>query len=182
MSADAKAEAFCDVLEIPSIARTPRNKKSEKKGVLARTRFALGFATVPFGLALGHVDQAEAAFRVCNQSVTLYNVAIGAEIDKKFATEGWWTLPGNTCVTPIKEDLSDLKLRYVYIYATTATGDSAFEGNWDMCVDTKRFKIEKVQDQPWDCWVRGFVQAKFKEVDTGDTGSWTVFIRPDDKP
>ncbi|WP_348536016.1 DUF1036 domain-containing protein [Labrys sp. LIt4] len=141
-----------------------------------------GFATVPLGLILAHGGQAEAAFRVCNQSVTLYNVAIGAEIDKKFATEGWWTLPGNTCVTPIKEDLTDLKLRYVYIYATTATGDSAFEGNWDMCVDTKRFKIEKVQDQPWDCWVRGLVQAKFKEVDTGDTGSWTVFIRPDDKP
>ncbi|MDT3381443.1 DUF1036 domain-containing protein [Labrys portucalensis] len=182
MSADAKAVAFCDVLDMPSIAKTRRNKKSEKKGVLARTRLALGFAMVPFGLVWGHVDRAEAAFRVCNQSVTLYNVAIGAEIDKKFATEGWWTLPGNTCVTPIKEDLADLKLRYVYIYATTATGDSAFEGNWDMCVDTKRFKIEKVQDQPWDCWVRGFVQAKFKEVDTGDTGSWTVFIRPDDKP
>jgi uncharacterized membrane protein len=137
----------------------------------------LGLALVPFGLSLAWGGEARAAFRVCNQSVTLYNVAIGAEINEKFATEGWWTLPGNTCVTPIKEDLATLKLRYVYIYATTATGDSAFEGNWEMCVDTKRFKIEKIADQPWDCWVRGFVQAKFKEIDTGTTGSWTVFIK-----
>jgi uncharacterized membrane protein len=135
-----------------------------------------GLAMVVFGLFLVQDGNAQAAFKVCNQSVTLYNVAIGAEIDDKFTTEGWWTLPASTCVTPIKEDLDVLKLRYVYIYATTATGDSAFEGNWDMCVDTKRFKIEKVQDQPWDCWVRGFVQAKFKEIDTGNASSWTVFI------
>jgi uncharacterized membrane protein len=137
----------------------------------------LGLATIQVGLFLVQDSNAQAAFKVCNQSVTLYNVAIGAQIDDKFRTEGWWTLPASTCVTPIKEDLDVLKLRYVYIYATTATGDSAFEGNWDMCVDTKRFEIEKVQDQPWDCWVRGFVQAKFKEIDTGNASSWTVFIR-----
>ncbi|WP_158554885.1 DUF1036 domain-containing protein [Methylovirgula sp. 4M-Z18] len=136
-----------------------------------------GFAMALFGTFLGQHGAAYAAFKVCNQSVSLYNVAIGAEINNKFSTEGWWILPANTCITPIHEDLSALKLRYVYIYATTATGESAFEGNWDMCVDTKRFKIEKDQNQPWDCWVRGFEQVKFKEIDTGDSNSWTIFIR-----
>lgn len=134
-------------------------------------------AAILAGIVLAHCPTAQAAFKVCNQSVTLYNVAIGAEIGGKFATEGWWLLPANSCVIPIKEDLDALRLRYVYVYASNATGDSAFEGEWDMCVDTKRFKVERVQGQPWDCWVRGLVQVKFKEIDTGNTSSWTVFIQ-----
>ena len=122
-------------------------------------------------------DSARAEFKVCNQSVGLYNIAIGAEIDRKFHTEGWWTVPASGCVTPIKEDLDQLKLKYVYLYATTLNGDSAFDGNWEMCVDTRRFKIEKITDQPWNCWVRGFQQVKFKEIDTGTAKSWTVFLR-----
>jgi uncharacterized membrane protein len=142
----------------------------------ARSRMRL-FACLLFAGVLGPNGGAEAAFKVCNQSIALYNVAIGAEIGRKFSTEGWWTLPANSCVTPIKEDLDALKLRYVYIYATTVTGESAFAGNWDMCVDTRRFKIDKIPDQPWNCWVRGFEQAKFKEIDTGNAKSWTVFVR-----
>ena len=124
-----------------------------------------------------HGAPALAAFKVCNQSIVIYNVAIGAEISQKFHTEGWWTLPPNSCVTPIKEDLDALKLKYVYVYATTFTGESAFEGNWDMCVDSRRFKIARIPDQPWNCWVRGFLEAKFKEIDTGNAKSWTVFVR-----
>lgn len=118
-----------------------------------------------------------AAFKVCNQSIALYNIAVGAEINQKFNTEGWWTLPANSCVTPIKEDLTDLKIRYIYLYATTVTGESAFEGEWDMCVDTKRFKIPKIPGESWNCWVRGFQAAKFQEINTGDAKSWTVFVR-----
>jgi uncharacterized membrane protein len=120
---------------------------------------------------------ANAAFKICNQSAALYNVAIGAEIEQRFHTEGWWTLPSDTCVTPIKEDLDALKLRYVYVYATTVTGDSAFAGDWPMCIDSKRFRIEKIQGQPWNCWVRGFEFARFKEIDTGQAKSWTLFVR-----
>lgn len=128
-------------------------------------------------LAAAPLPPAHAAFRICNQSAALYNVAIGAEIDQSFHTEGWWTLPADNCVTPIKEDLDALKLKYVYVYATTVTGESAFAGDWPMCVDTKRFRIEKIQGEPWNCWVRGFESAKFKEVDTGDAKSWTLFVR-----
>jgi uncharacterized membrane protein len=134
-----------------------------------------GFAAMLLGLFLVSASEARAELKVCNQSVTLYNVAIGREKDGKFSTEGWWTLPASTCVTPVKEDLD---ARYIYVYATTATGDSAFEGNFNMCIDNKRFRIDKAQGQDWDCWVRGFVQVKFKEIDTENASSWTVFIRP----
>lgn len=134
------------------------------------------------GLALvcliGVSRPARAEFKVCNQTIGLYNVAIGAEIDQRFHTEGWWALPANSCVIPLKEDLDQLKLRYVYVHVESVTGESAVEGNWDMCVDTKRFKIERIAGEPWNCWVRGFVQAKFLEVDTGEAKSWTIFVQP----
>jgi len=126
----------------------------------------------------GGVKSALAEFKVCNQTIGLYNVAIGAEIDGRFHTEGWWALPANSCVIPLKEDLDQLKLRYVYVHVESVTSESAIEGNWDMCVDTKRFKIERIAGEPWNCWVRGFVQAKFLEVDTGNAKSWTIFVRP----
>jgi uncharacterized membrane protein len=139
-------------------------------------RWPLALAMV-LPLAQVMAGSARAEFKVCNQTIELYNLAIGAERGGKFHTEGWWTLPANSCVTPIKEDLDSLRLKYVYVHATTVTGDSAFEGNWEMCVDTRRFEIEKVPDQPWNCWVRGFQVAKFKEIDTGAAKAWTVFIR-----
>jgi uncharacterized membrane protein len=120
---------------------------------------------------------AQAEFKICNQTVAVYNVAIGAEKDRKFSTEGWWILPANSCVSPLKEDLDVLRLQYIYVYATTVSGEAAIAGNSDMCIDTKRFNIEKIPNQPWNCWVRGFQFAKFKEVDTGSTKSWTLFIR-----
>ena len=139
-----------------------------------RVSAALGFALCP----LLPVGPARAEFRVCNQSVGVYNVAIGAERDGQFATEGWWVMPANTCVVPIKEDLDQLKLRYVYVYTQTVTGLGAVQGNWDMCIDTKRFKIEKITGEPWNCWVRGYEQVKFLEVDTADSKSWTLFVKP----
>ena len=148
---------------------------SREVNCAARLAAPAGLAAVVWIWCAG--GDAWAAFKVCNQSIALYNVAIGAEIDQKFNTEGWWTLPANSCVTPIKEDLTDLKIKYVYLYATTVTGESAFEGEWDMCVDTKRFKIPKIPGESWNCWVRGFQVAKFREIDTGDAKSWTVFVR-----
>ena len=121
---------------------------------------------------------AHAEFKVCNQSVGVYNVAVGAEINQHFTTEGWWVIPANSCIIPIKEDLDQLKLRYVYVYAEAVTGESAFQGSWNMCVNSKRFKIDKIGDEPWNCWVRGFMQVKFLEVDTGDSKTWTLYVRP----
>jgi uncharacterized membrane protein len=139
---------------------------------------AMTLSVLAFGIGLAFANgPAAAEFKVCNQSVGVYNLAVGAEINQHFNTEGWWVMPANTCVIPIKQDLDSLKLRYVYVYAETVSGESAFEGNWDMCVDSKRFKIEKIDREPWNCWVRGFKQVKFLEVDTGSTKSWTLYVK-----
>ncbi len=135
-------------------------------------RFAL-----PVFLLVLFSGPAKAEFKICNQTVAVYNVAIGAEKDRKFSTEGWWILPANNCISPLKEDLDVLRLRYIYVYATTIAGDTVFAGNSEMCVDSKRFKIDKIPSQPWNCWVRGLQFAKFKEIDTGNAKSWTLFIR-----
>jgi uncharacterized membrane protein len=125
-------------------------------------------------LILGWSSAARAEFKVCNQSATLYNVAIGAQLNQKFVTKGWWTLPPNACVNVIEEDL---EAKNIYVYATTVTGESAFDGDWDMCVDSRRFEIPLIDGEPWNCWIRGKQQVKFKEINTGEAKSWTIFIR-----
>ena len=114
---------------------------------------------------------AVAEFKVCNQTLNLYNVAIGTEKSGDFQTEGWWTLSANACVSPIKEMLAS---RYVYVFATNIYGDDALTGEASMCISPdKQFVIQGRTN----CWVRGFQEARFKEVDTHTADVWTVFIR-----
>ena len=114
---------------------------------------------------------ASAEFRVCNQTLNLFNVAIGRPVGNNlFETEGWWTLAANSCTSPIKEPL---EASYVYLYGTDIYGEPAIVGSTEMCVSDKQFTIP---DQK-DCWVRGFRQVRFLEVDTKNATSWTVFIR-----
>jgi uncharacterized membrane protein len=120
------------------------------------------------GLAAG---PARAEFKVCNQTLGLYNVAIGTEKEGVFQTEGWWTLSANDCVSPITEDLAS---RYVYVFATNIYGDDALTGDTAMCIDRHvHFAIAGTDN----CWLRGYEEARFKEVDTHSSNSWTIFIR-----
>jgi uncharacterized membrane protein len=135
----------------------------------------LGFVIV---LILSPISRpAHAEFKVCNQTLNLLNLAIGAEIDQQFGTEGWWTVPANSCVSPIKEDLLNLRLKYVYVYAMSVTGEDVLRGDWAMCIKPGRFTYKKLPSADWDCWVKGYQQARFVEVDTGNARNWTVFIR-----
>ena len=120
------------------------------------------------------VDPAQAEFKVCNQTLNLYNLAIGVETAGEFHTEGWWTISANACVTLIKGTLNS---RFVYVFATNIYGDDALSGEWDMCIDSRKFYILRIKGEAWNCWLRGYQQVKFKEVDTGKSASWTVFIR-----
>jgi uncharacterized membrane protein len=115
-----------------------------------------------------------AEFKVCNQTLNLYNLALGFGGTGEFHTEGWWTLPANACVTPIKDRL---KSRYIYVYATDIYGNEALSGEWNMCVSGKKFVIARPPGDAWNCWVRGYQQAGFKEIDTGNSQNWMVFIR-----
>src|SRR4051812_16727498 len=63
------------------------------------------------------MSMAAAELKVCNQTLNLYNVAIGTVGEGgSFTTEGWWTLSANDCVSPIKDKLTS---RYVYVFATS---------------------------------------------------------------
>src|SRR5437667_8809818 len=114
---------------------------------------------------------ASAEFKVCNQTLSLYNVAIGTEKAGVFQTEGWWTLAANDCVTPIALDLGS---RYVYVLATNIYGDDALTGGTTMCIDRRKHFVIAGTD---NCWLRGYEEAKFKEIDTHSANSWTAFIR-----
>jgi len=146
-------------------------------------RFFLPLWVAAAALA-GHSDAARAEFKVCNQTLNLYNIALGIEKpgsspgtgkDRPFYTEGWWTLPANACVQLVKEDLTS---RYVYLYAVNIYGDDSLSGSRKLCVGSKKFVIEHPPGELWNCWVRGYQEVGFKEIDTGGTArSWTVFIR-----
>ena len=124
-----------------------------------------------FGQEVPLYDKSLLVNKVCNQTLSLYNVAIGTEKEGTFQTEGWWTLSANECVSPITEDLSS---RYVYVFATNIYGDDAFNGEITMCLDRhKHFEITGTDN----CWLRGHEAARFKEVDTHSSNSWTIFIQ-----
>ncbi len=120
---------------------------------------------------------AHGEFRVCNQTLNLFNVAVGYLVEEAqvaesegWWTEGWWTLAANSCTSPIKKKLQS---KFFYLYGTDIYGEPAIVGKTAMCVSAKQFIIRGIED----CWVRGFEQVWFLEVDTKNAPSWTVFIR-----
>ena len=128
-------------------------------------------------LLAGMGSPAEAQLRVCNQTLNLYNISVGYLVEEAqvaeqvgWWTEGWWTLAANSCTTPVKKKL---KSQFYYLYGTDIYGEAAITGATAMCVSVKQFVIRGIED----CWVRGFEQVRFLEVDTRNAETWTVFIR-----
>lgn len=115
---------------------------------------------------------ARAQFAVCNQSLDVFNVAIGQEVNGLFQTDGWWTVGANKCATVIREKLSN---RYIYVYVTDVKSQPVLSGISTMCIDRKRFTIKDVND----CWERGHIPVKFHEVDTQAVERWTLFLQPE---
>ena len=134
---------------------------------------------------------ANAELRVCNQTLNLYNVAVGyfqgvhchptdplLRSACRLQTRGWWNLPANGCVTPVKEPLDQT---YYYVFALDIYGNDAITGTTPLCVNvTKGFGIEvpylDVEQNTPRCWQRGYQQVKFKEIDAGGAADWTVFV------
>ena len=146
-------------------------------GFSRAVRWLSRWAFATFTALLAATSGARAELKVCNQTLTLYNVAVGYFSGTRFYTEGWWTLPANACVRPIKEDLDN---RFYYFFAMDLYGNDATEGDKALCAHvSKSFRIPTPiadLDRP-ACWVRGYQQVKFKEIDTGgDAASWTVFV------
>lgn len=118
---------------------------------------------------------AAAQFAVCNQSFDVVNVAIGEEEGGVFETRGWWTIGTNQCANVIREELRN---RYIYVYAMDVFGQPLLTGSVPMCVDEPfpppRGAISGIED----CWLNGYREALFYEVDTQDQARWTLFLSP----
>jgi uncharacterized membrane protein len=131
-----------------------------------------------------------AELKVCNQTLNLYNVAIGYfdgagcfanpidEASCHMKTEGWWNLPANGCVSPYK---FDLETKFYYVFASDIYGEDAVTGETELCVKLNaKFEIQTplpdiIAKAP-GCWQKGFQQVKFKEIDTHNGKNWTVFL------
>lgn len=113
---------------------------------------------------------AAAQFQICNQTLDLANVAIGQPDSTGFETRGWWKIGPNQCATVIRKPLTS---RFLYVFATDVFGKELLSGAVPMCIGTERFVIEGESD----CALRGLVEAPFIEVDTGETGDWTLFLK-----
>ena len=117
----------------------------------------------------GLASSARAEFTICNQSLDVFNVAIGYDRSDGFQTEGWWVIGANRCVDVITEPLPT---RYVYIYVQDVFGRSALQGSERACIREAKFSIHDEKD----CWQRGFIEAMFEEVDTKEQERWTYIL------
>ena len=111
-----------------------------------------------------------AAFSFCNQTLDVANVALGAFEEGAFETSGWWVVGPNQCAELISHRLQS---RYIYVFAQDVFGRVLLDGATPMCVNTGRFEIRGETD----CLIRGFINARFHEVDTQQSDSWTFFLR-----
>jgi uncharacterized membrane protein len=129
-------------------------------------------AGASFLFTCGH---AHAAFTVCNQMLDIANVAIGESAGDQIETRGWWVVAPNRCADVIPQNI---KSRYVYVHALDVRGRVLVEGTTRFCTAPRQFKIAGTQN----CWERGYTSGTFKEVDTKDADSWTLFLREQPAP
>lgn len=122
------------------------------------------------GFAVFAASPGRAEFTVCNQTLDVFNLAVGYEVEDDFQTEGWWTVSANQCVDVIREELTT---RYIYVYAMDVFQQPIASGTVDMCIGERRFVIKGIDS----CWQRGFKAARFLEVDTQAVERWTLFLR-----
>lgn len=110
--------------------------------------------------------------QLCNQSFDVLNVAIGVpDAAGQVRTRGWWRVAPNQCATLLREALS---APHHYVFAADVFGNEALTGAVPLCVAPRRFDITGQQD----CLLRGYLDARFVRIDTGDRTDWTVFASP----
>ncbi|MFN3145145.1 MAG: DUF1036 domain-containing protein [Paracoccaceae bacterium] len=116
-------------------------------------------------------DVADAQFAVCNQTLSVLNLAIGRFQHDAFVTSGWWTVGPNQCANVIRLELD---VRYIYVFAQDVFGNVVLSGAVPMCLAPGRFNITGEAE----CLERGYVEGRFHEVDTLKSERWTLFIYP----
>lgn len=133
---------------------------------------ALGLAkSAVLVIALLMPLSAQAELRLCNQSFDVLNIALAQAQGDGFRSRGWWRVAPNQCATLLREPLRE---RYFYVFAADVFGKVVLAGSVPMCVAPRRFET----GEQTDCLLRGFLDARFLEIDTGDQPNWTVFVAP----
>ncbi|MCA3562031.1 MAG: DUF1036 domain-containing protein [Aestuariivirga sp.] len=112
---------------------------------------------------------ARADLKVCNNTESTVNVAMGYKDKNGWATEGWWTIVPNKCMPLLKGDLIS---RYYYVFAIDRDKGGSWGGKSVMCTNTKVFTIRGIKD----CESQGYTKTGFFEVDTGEEKDWTVSL------
>lgn len=117
--------------------------------------------------------------RFCNKTSYLVWAATGAVTPRGVISKGWVKVPAGSCQAALNEPLNE---RYYFTYAEAVGPDGAlvleagrariWSGDFPMCVKTTRFVIDGNED----CFQRGFEEARFSRIDTGDAKSWTVTL------
>ena len=120
------------------------------------------------------VTPASAELKLCNSTASRVGVAIGYQAQNGWMTEGWWNIPAQTCESLLK---STFPSRYIYVYAIDYERGGEWKGAHTMCIRRRSFAIRNVKK----CKERGYGQAGFFEVDTGESKTWTIRLSdPDD--
>jgi uncharacterized membrane protein len=115
---------------------------------------------------------AHADLKLCNQTGSRVGAALGYKNKEGWATEGWWTVESQKCVTLLK---GPLPARYYYVFAVDYDKGGSWGGNAMMCTRDKVFTIKGIED----CEARGFRKTGFFEVDTKEESDWTVSLKGD---
>ncbi len=111
--------------------------------------------------------EARADLRLCNDTAGRLGVAVGYQDVKGWATEGWWTIPAQSCETLLKGRLGS---RFYYVHAVDYDRGGEWAGKTQMCTADASFTIQGNVD----CEARGHRRSGFLEVDTNDAKDWTI--------
>jgi uncharacterized membrane protein len=130
-----------------------------------RTAFIAGAVA----LLCASAGTAWADLKMCNNTSSRVGVAIGYKDKEGWASEGWWTIEPQKCLTLLK---GALIARYYYVYAVDYEKGGSWGGKAMMCIRDKIFTIRGIDD----CQARGYQKMGFFEVDTGEETDWTVSL------
>ena len=133
---------------------------------------AIGLGLLLSGLA---ALPAKADLKLCNNTSSTVQVAVGYKDKDGWASEGWWTAKPPACINLLK---GGHIARFYYIYAVDRDKGGSWGGKAMICMKDKIFTIRGLEH----CADRGYQQQGFFEVDTGEKIDWTVSLSSDKQP
>ena len=110
-----------------------------------------------------------ADFKMCNNTESRVGVALGYKDQEGWASEGWWTIEPQKCLTLLK---GNLIAKYYYVFAVDYEKGGSWGGKAMLCTRDKVFTIRGTDN----CVERGYQKTGFFEVDTGEETDWTVSL------